>query len=296
MTGTTGFLVTGACGNLGSVVAAGLQTAGLDIRAGDLDPDRVAARVPGARPVRLDLTNPATFAPALEGVTRVFLVRPPAIARVKGTINRFIDVAAAAEVEHVVFSSVAGAESNRVIPHHRIERHLMASGIGWTMLRPGFFAQNLTTAYARDIREDDRLHVPAGGGKVAFVDTRDVGELAALILQDPTGHHGKGYTLTGPETHTFDQVATLLADELGRQIRYAPAGAVGYVRHLGGQQGTGRLPLPQRLVQTVLHVGLRRGGAAQVDPTLGRLLGRPPRTLATYIRDHRETWQREAAV
>lgn len=47
----------------------------------------------------------------------------------------------------------------------------------------------------------------------------------------------------------------------------------------------------QAIVQTVLHTGLRRGQAETVDPTLPRLLGRPARTLAEYVHDHRDVWQ-----
>lgn len=276
-------LVTGAGGNVGSAVLEHLVDGRSPVRAADIDPSRLPN---GPEHVHLDLTDPATFAPALRGVHRVFLIRPPAIARVKPTLNAFLDVAADAGVHHVVFSSVAGAESNRIIPHHRVEQHLMASGLAWTMLRPGFFAQNLATAYRADIRDHDRIHVPAGDGRVAFIDTRDLGEVAAVILADPIGHAGKAYTLTGSRAVTFHEVAELLSAELDRPIRYDPASILGYLRHLG-RQG---LPVPQRLVQTILHAGLRRGDAAEVDPTIERLLGRPPRDLADYIADHSELW------
>jgi uncharacterized protein YbjT (DUF2867 family) len=65
-----------------------------------------------------------------------------------------------------VFLSVAGAERNVVVPHHRVERHLRRDPIGWTVLRPSFFAQNLSGAYRDDIR-GGRIVVPAGDGKVA---------------------------------------------------------------------------------------------------------------------------------
>lgn len=280
-------LVTAAGGNVGVAVTDHLVRLGVPVRVADVDPARLPAPA-GVEPVRLDLTDPHTFADALRGIRRLFLLRPPAIARVKPTLNAFLDAAASAGVEHVVFSSVAGAERNRVVPHHRVEQHLMASSLRWTMLRPGFFAQNLATAYRTDIRDHDRLYVPAGDGRVAFVDTRDVGELAARILTDPDAHVGRGYTLTGPRAVTFHQVADLLTDALGRPIRYEPASIPGYLRHLG-RQG---LPVPQRLVQTVLHAGLRRGDAETVDPTLGQLLGRPPRDLAEYVADHRHLWTR----
>ena len=288
----TRVLVTGAAGNVGVGVVRGLVERGVRVRAADLDLAVVRERDPGAEPVALDFTDPATFGPALRDVQRVFLIRPPAIARVKPTLNRFLDAAVTAGVEHVVFSSVAGAETNRVVPHHRVEQHLFASGLRWTVLRPGFFAQNLATAYRQDIVRDGRVHVPAGQGRVAFIDVRDLGEVAAIVLADPGAHEGAGYTLTGPEAVTFDDVARVLTQELGRPIRYEPASILGYLRHLG-RQG---LPVPQRLVQTVLHTGLRRGDAEIVDPTLGRLLGRNPHTLTEYVRDHRELWEPAAAT
>lgn len=281
-------LVTGATGNVGTSVVTQLLARGVRVRVGVRDPAAWPAAGAAVERVALDLTEPGTFPSALEGVDRVFLVRPPAIARVGPTINVFIDAAVTAGVVSVVYSSVAGADTNRLVPHHRIETHLATTDLSWTVLRPGFFAQNLATAYRADIREHDRIVVPAGAGRVAFVDTRDLGELAADILADPTPHAGRGYTLTGPRAVTFDEVAALLSEVLARPITYRPATIVGYLGHL---EGLG-LPLGQRLIQTVLHLGLRRGHAADVDPTLERLLGRAPRDIADYIRDHRQLFSR----
>jgi uncharacterized protein YbjT (DUF2867 family) len=281
-------LVTGATGNVGRPAVAALLDRGVDVRAGVRDPRRT--RLPdGAIPVALDFLRPETFAPAVAGARGLFLLRPPAVARVGPTLNRLVDVARAAGVEHVVFLSVIGAGRNPLVPHHRVERHLRSSGPGFTLLRAGFFAQNLGDAYRRDIREDDRLYVPAGDGEVAFVDTRDLGELAAAVLVEPEPHRGRAYDLTGPEAESFFGAATILTHVLRRRIRYRAATVRGYVGHLRSRG----LPPAQIAVQTALHVGLRRGQAARVDPTLGRLLGRPPRTLEHYVRDHAELWTRD---
>lgn len=286
---TAPVLVVGATGNLGRAVADGLARRGVPVRAGTTDPGR-GGDAPGARAVHLDLRDPATFRPALDGARGLFLVRPPAIARVGPTLNALVDAAVAAGVQHVVFSSVTGADTNRIVPHHRVERHLQAAGVAWTILRPGFFAQNLADAYRADVLRDDRVLLPSGSGRAAFVDTRDVGEVAALVLAEPEQHRGAGYVLTGPEALDFDAVAALLSAETGRTIRYEAASALRYLRHVHAQ---GR-PLAQAVVQTVLHVGLRRGQAERVDPTLERLLGRPGRTLAEYVHDHRALWLRSA--
>jgi len=279
-------LVVGATGNLGGAVADALGRGGVPMRLGGTRVGAFEAR-PGAEAVRLDLLDPSTFAPALDGAGGLFLVRPPAIAKVGPTLNALLDVAERAHVGHVVFSSVTGADTNKVVPHHRVEERLQRSSLSWTILRPGFFAQNLADAYRIDIVDDGRILLPAGAGRAAFVDVADVGDVAARVFADPDAHRGAGYVLTGPEALGFDEVAALLTHELGRTIRYEPTSPLRYLRHVHGQ---GR-PWAQAVVQTVLHTGLRRGQAETVDPTVERLLGRPGRTLAQYVHEHRDVWE-----
>lgn len=283
-------LVTGATGNVGSAVVAALRDREAALRVADRDPARARDLLGEVDAVRLDFTDASTFGPALTGVDSVFLVRPPAIARVGPTINRFLDAAAEAGVEHVVFASVAGAESNRIVPHHRIERHLVGSSLAWTILRPGFFAQNIGTAYRDDIVHHDRIVVPAGDGRAAFVDTRDLGEAAAIALCDGACR-GRAFHLTGPHAVSFEEVTERLSGLVGRPIRYEPAGIVRYLRHLR----RAGLPVMQCVVQTVLHVGLRRGDAEEVTDELERLLGRPPRTLEDYLVDHLDRFVADSA-
>ncbi|UWZ59711.1 NmrA family NAD(P)-binding protein [Dactylosporangium aurantiacum] len=279
-------LVIGASGNVGGAAARSLLDAGLPVRVAGTDPGALRRRFPTAEAVRLDFLDPATFDGAAAGAGALFLLRPPPISRVGPTLNAFVDAAARHGVGHVVFASVAGADTNRLVPHHRVEQHLRTGTVPWTILRPGFFAQNLGDAYRTDIATDDRIVLPAGDGRAAFIDTRDIGEAAAVILADPHRHAGNGYLLTGPQALSFTDVARLLTGALDRPIRYEPTTAVRYLWHLRRR----RTPLTQALVQTVLHTGLRHGQAEQVDPTLPRLLGRPARTLEQYIGQHRHLW------
>jgi uncharacterized protein YbjT (DUF2867 family) len=284
---TAPILVIGATGNVGGAAARALLARGMRVRVAGTDPAGLRGRFTDAEPVRLDFFDPSTFEAAVDGARGLFLLRPPPISRVGPTLNALVDVAARHHVGHVVFASVAGADTNRVVPHHRVEVHLRASGVPWTILRPGFFAQNLADAYRTDITADSRIYLPAGTGRAAFIDARDIGDAAAQIFADPDPHAGHGYTLTGPHALDFAAVAALLTGVLGRPIRYEPATVPGYLRHLL-LRGT---PVSQALVQTVLHTGLRRGQADQVDPALGQLLGRSPRTLEQYVDEHRHLWR-----
>ncbi len=251
-------LVVGASGNLGGAVVRALLAKGRRVRAAGTDVNALEKAFPAAEAVRLDLHQPTSFGPALDGAAGLFLMRPPAISKVGPTLNALLDVAGQSGVDHVVFSSVTGADTNRVVPHHRVERHLHASSLSWTILRPGFFAQNLADAYAADIVRCNRIYLPAGHGRAAFVDVRDIGAAATVVLAEPCAHAGKGYALS----------------------------IVGYARHLR-RQG---MPVPRVLVQTILHTGLRYGQGESLDPALERLLGRPPTSLQQYVHDHRSTW------
>ena len=280
-------LVTGAVGNVGREVVRAIALRGQVVRAADLSiPEILAMHGAEADAVVLDYGAPETFARAVDGCDALFLVRPPAIACMESTLLPFIDAALEHGVKHIVFLSCAGAGTNKLVPHHAVEKHLAARTRSHTLLRPGFFSQNLGAAYRHDLAHESRLFLPAGKGRVAFVDIRDVAELAAIIFDDPVPHAGAAYNCTGPEAISFEDAARLMTDVIRRPIRYESASIAGYVRHLHLQG----LPLPQIAVQTVLHVGLRFGQSEKIDPTLERMLGRRPRTLATYVRESAELW------
>ncbi len=280
-------LVTGATGNVGSATMAALAKVGIGARAAVLDAARYRAMFPDREAVRFDFLDPTTFLPALDGVDAALLIRPPAISRVGPTLNRFLTQANDVGSKHIVFLSVAGADANRVVPHHRVETHLASLGLPRTILRPGFFANNLGDAYREDVRADNRLYVPAGSGSVAFITADDIANVVTVVAQDPAAHHNKGYTLTGSQVYTFDDAAKVLTEALGRTIRYEPATVLGYVRHLK-RRG---LPIAQCVVQAILHVGLRSGGAATIDPTFEALAQRPSTSLEQYVSAHVELWK-----
>ncbi|MBL9038975.1 MAG: NmrA family NAD(P)-binding protein [Archangium sp.] len=284
-------LVTGATGNVGREVVRVCSARGLTVRAAVREPS--AAHAAAAETVNLDFLDRSTWAPALTGCDFVFLLRPPPLGDMKNTLCPFIEAAEGAGVRHIVFLSVEGADRMEWVPHRKVERHLLASSLSWTVLRPGFFAQNLQDAYRRDIVDDGRIYVPAAGARVAFVDSADLAEVTARVFEHPDSHRGQALTLTGSKAVSFDEVAHLLSAELGRPIRYQAASIFGYGWHLRTKR---RLPLMQIIVQTVLHVGLRRGGAEQVDPTLERVLGRPARRTEQYIHDAAPLWRRRSSA
>ncbi|MCK6521185.1 SDR family oxidoreductase [Myxococcota bacterium] len=267
-------LVIGATGNVGRPTAETLLRRGATVRVTARAPERLVdlARA-GADLARLDFTDPTSFAPALDGVKGLLLVRPPELSRVEEGLFPLLDAARAAGVEHVALLSVPAAERYAFLPHARLEARLRELGLARTLLRAGFFSQNLLGLYRPGL-DAGALTAPTGDGAVAWVDTRDLGEAAAAALMEPTGDE-RAWTLTGPEALSFAEVAARLSVALGRKIQHSPQSLPRWVAALRAQ-GT---PWEQVAIFTALQLVIRLGGEALVDPTLAQVLGRPARRV-----------------
>ena len=284
-------VATGPTGNVGAQVAAGLVDAW---RRGDPTEFRLAAHSPdGLRRrfgddvpvVALDYDDPGNVRAALDGVEVLFLVFPlPSPRAVRTRMKPFVAAAASAGCRHVVYLSVPGADTARLVPHHWVERHLAASPMTTTVLRPSYFCQNLHRAVSThgvDVVERGEVFVPAGRGLTSFVDSRDVAEVALAALRDPDAHAGTAPVLAGPEALGFDAVAHALSDALGRTVRYTDPSVPAFVRRLRGRG------VPWDVVGFMLGVYTlsRTGRNAQSSDDLPRLLGRPARTVRDWAHD-----------
>lgn len=272
-------LVTGATGNVGSELVRLLRLEGVDAV--------VASRKPATpgQSVRFSFTDPATYGPALEGVTRVFLVRPPELSNIKRDIEPFLDAAGDAGLKQVVFLSLQGVENNPLVPHHALERAIRKRALASTMLRPSFFMQNLSTTHSREIRERGEIYLPAGMGRTAFIDCRDIAAVAQVALRGDS-HIGAAYELTGSHALTYAEIAVILSRALSRTITYRPASTIGFfVRTV--RRGT---PWAFAGVMTALYTVARLGKAGRLTDETARLLGRAPITFEQFAADHRQSW------
>nr|MDT0665815.1 NAD(P)H-binding protein [Micromonospora sp. DSM 115978] len=172
-------LVTGATGNVGRQVVTQLLSAGESVRAATRDPGR--ARLPAdgsdaAHPspieiVRVDLAEPATLEANLAGVDSVFLVWPFLTADAAPAV---VDVLRR-HVRHVVYLSSAGVRDDDEVQsdpitqfHADVERLLVASGLGWTFLRPSGFATN-NLGWAEEIRSAGVVREAFGGMRRSMI-------------------------------------------------------------------------------------------------------------------------------
>lgn len=284
-------VVTGAPGNVGTPVVRELVARGAPVRVAAFNlPSAQAALGPAVEIVEFDFLRPETYAAAFAGATKLFLVRPPQLADVPRQIGPAVAAAVQAGVKQIVFLSLQGVEQNRITPHYKIEQLIRSLPVQFTFLRASFFMQNLSTTHRAEIRDRRELDVPVGKARTSFVDTGDIGAVAATVLTQP-GHENAVYTLTGSEALTYGEVATVLSRALGQTVRYRNPTVVGFfVRQVRG----GR-PLGMAAVMAGLYTITRFGNAASVTEDVQQVLGRPPVTLAEFANAQRSVWLASAS-
>jgi len=220
----TKVIITGATGNVGTEVIRSLQTMDhqLDIYAGVRNTTEHLTKLSDykANFTLFDFTDVTTYSTAFEGCAILFLLRPPQISEVEKYFKPIVDTCKENGVRHIVFLSVQGVENSKIIPHHKIEKLIVDSGIPYTFLRPAYFMQNFTTTLHSDLVAKRRIYLPAGNAKFTLIDVRDVGAVAAAVLTNTAQHINRSYELTCREKWTFPEMAKVLGNILGTDIQY----------------------------------------------------------------------------
>jgi uncharacterized protein YbjT (DUF2867 family) len=176
-------LVTGALGNVGGYVAKYLIQNKQSVVAADINTEALASRYgQNAQCVYFDFTDKATFELAMDGVDRVFLMRPPHLGKPED-LYPFIDaLKQKGGIRLICFLSLIGVENNPVPPHHKIEKFIERAGLPYCHIRPSFFMQNLSGVHAFEIEHFDRIIVPVGKALTSLIDAEDIGEITAKVL------------------------------------------------------------------------------------------------------------------
>ncbi|MGZ3236899.1 MAG: SDR family oxidoreductase [Burkholderiaceae bacterium] len=284
-------LVTGATGNVGSAL---INTLRKSARAADV----VAAVHAGGRAVdgvasrTVDFADARSLQNAMDGVGTLFLLLPLAETMVSWTKNA-VDAAKKAGVKHIVRLSGVGAEPNSpyliLRTHGEADDYVKASGIPYTILQPVSFMQNFVNYNSHSIKQDGAFYQAQADGKVSFIDVRDIGDVAAAIVQNPTANRGKTYTLTGPQALSNEEVAARITDAIGTPVKYinvAPEAAIQAMQNMG---------MPQWNVDALASLNelIRKGHSSQVTSDVSAVVGRSARNFDAFAKEHASAWKKQ---
>lgn len=268
-------LVLGATGTIGKSLVAALVAKGESVKAAS----RGGQAVGGAEGVAFDYGNPATFAAALDGVDRAFVLAPTGTEDVIAALKPIIAAAAERKVK-VVLMTAWGVDAVDEIPYRQVELFLIKSGTPYVILRPNWFQDNFLTFWGHGVQAG-AIAVPAGDGQSAFIDTRDIADVAAAVLTT-SAHDGAAYPLSGPRAIGYAEAAALISTAIGRPVAYQASTDEAFIAML---TGAGVTPGYAAFLASIFYP-VREGWTAATTNYVALLTGHKPRTLEAWIAEH----------
>ncbi len=272
-------LITGGSGKTGSRLVANL-------RARNVEP-RVASRsAKGAGSVRFDWRDAATFQDALADVRAVYLVAPTDTSEPLDAMRPFLEQAIDAGVDRFVLLSSSLLESGGPMLG-AVHAFLKAHAPHWTVLRPSWFMQNFSEGpHLLTIRDENAIYSATGAGRVAFIDAGDIAAVAASALLDPH-FPDRDAVLTGPQALSYDEVAALLSEILGREIAHIRLSEEELTERFK-QQG---LPPQYAPILANLDTAISYGAEDRVTDEVKNIAGREPLGFLPFATATCEVWK-----
>ncbi len=280
-------LVTGATGTVGRDLAKLLSKKGAAVRAGVRDQAKARQRFDDdIGLVTFDFENEGSFAAALDGVGKVFLL-PPLLQNQVELTNAFVDAAKRVGVRRIAKLSAIGIDGEIQFTvgkwHAANEQHIRESGLAFTFLRPNSFMQNFITYFPP---RNGVIYLPWGNGTASFVDTRDIVAVAAEALTSD-GHEEKTYTLTGPAALGIAEVAQILSEVADREFKYVD------VPEDAARDGMLEAGVPKWQAEALmeLHAINKQNCWSAVTSDIEKVTGKPATSFAQFARDHADRFR-----
>jgi uncharacterized protein YbjT (DUF2867 family) len=230
--------------------------------------------------------DPTALLHSFAGADQVLLVSSSDVgADVVAQHRTAIDAAVCAGAQRIFYTSTVGAGIDTPYPplaiHAATEQYLADSGIAWTALRNGFFG-NLEQLLG-PWQSTGSIAKPADG-PFPWVDRRDAAEAAAAILTGDEVFDGPVDLFPSPVT--LADFAAAASELTGRRVERIVVGdeawAIDAIAN-GMPESAARFTLS-------MFQAVRSGHFGRFDPTLTRLLGRPPRNVADLLAEQIESW------
>ena len=273
--------VTGATGNIGKPIIAGLIAQGYKPRAivreakPNADWDKA-----GVEQIAAEMNDAESLGKAFDGATRVFSLSP-LVENLVELGQKTVEAAKRAKVKSIVRSSAQGAGLDSPIVmgrwHAAVEKAVEDSGLDYTIVQPASFFQNYL-GYADTIKSQNAFYAPLGQGKVSLIDARDIAAVAVAALTEDGKHTGKKYVVTGGESLSNADIAKTLSEILGRTINYVD------VPEDRARQQMIDSKMPEWMVNMVMELNQisKAGYVADVRPTVEQVTGRKPITFKQF--------------
>ncbi|GJM27514.1 MAG: NmrA family transcriptional regulator [Cyclobacteriaceae bacterium] len=268
---TNNILVIGGTGKTGRRVVERLKLRNQKVRIGTRGNDPA-----------FDWNNPSTYANALRGMDKAYIVYYPdlAVPGAKEAIQTLVEAAKYEGLEKVVLLSGKGEREAALC-----EQIVMRSGIEYTIVRSSWFMQNFSESFFLDPILAGYVALPQTKAQVPYVHADDIAEVVVESLLNEV-HNGQIYELTGPRTWTFPEVIDAIAKASGREIKFSSTSLEEYMEMLQ------KLEVPEDyiwLINYLFSQVIAAPGNNVVTGDIEKVLGRKPRDFNEYVKETAKT-------
>lgn len=285
---TDTLLVTGASGQLGRLVLDALLASGKIAPASLIATSRTVAKLSdyaakGITVRAADFDDPASLDTAFAGADTVLIISTDALdAPGKRLAQHKAAVAAAkkAGARHILYTSMPQPDDSLVTfapDHLGTEEAIKASGIPYTILRDGWYAENLFMALPHALQTGS-WYTSTGEGRIAHITRADTAAaIAGAALK--AGSESKTYTLTGTKSRTAEEITAIVSAATGRPLN------VVHVTDAQLAEGLKAAGLPEAFIPTIVSfdANTREGKIAMVTGDAQALSGRAPESFEDFV-------------
>ena len=284
---TDTLLVTGASGHLGRLVLDALLASGAapaGIIATTRDTAKLADYAAKGITVRAaDFDNPASLDAAFAGANKVLIISTDVLDQPgKRLAQHKTAVAAAAKAgtQHILYTSIPQPDDSLVTfapDHLGTEEAIKATGIPYTILRDGWYAENLFMSLPHAL-ETGSWYTSTGEGKIAHITRADTAAaIAGALLK--AGDESRIYTLTGTKSRTAEEIAAVVSAATGKPLK------VVHVTDAQLAEGLKAAGLPDVIIPTIVSfdANTREGKIAAVTGDAEALSGRKPTSFEDFV-------------
>lgn len=279
-------VISGAGGKLGNALADELVRRGKagGVRLATRAPSKLSARTAqGFELAQADYGDRASLDAAFKGAELVLVISGEGPNDVRTAQHRSaFEAAKAAGVRRIVYTSAVNPTSaSRFVwakAHEASEAWLKGSGVAYTILRDNSYYSNIAGLLAQ-AKENGTLPFPGIAAKVAYIDHADVaGALAGALLNE--GYEDKVYEISGAEAHSAIDLAALLTELTGREVKALDVPAKAFEDQFRA------MGWPDFVAEGVasFFAALGAGEYAATSRDVERLSGRPSTSARDYLK------------
>jgi uncharacterized protein YbjT (DUF2867 family) len=275
--------VTGATGNVGSLVTQGLIDRGDRPCVFVRDPKK--ARELFGDGVEIRVGDLGDISGALAGISEVLLLNSGPDLAIRDRAAAF--AAKAVGVRHLVKLSTLDVSTGvGTGPWHASGEHAVReSGVLFTFIRSSAFMSN-ALSWVHSIKSEGVLRTSTGNGKIAFIHPADI---AAVVVKALTtrAHDGEALVITGPQALTYGEMASRIGAAIGKTIRF---------EQISDEEARPNFDRDYADALVDIWRAIREGRLATVTDGIQQVLGRRPVTFDQWAEENAGAFRRSGTT